>query len=233
MPEEVESTSVTSHSGHSPSTITIDAPIHASTHSVHNTLIDPISRLSGTPINDLAGLFTLLHSGLGVAPERASTSARGAPPSRHASRYSARAGSAGSCARRSSSRTRAPQSGCIGGGDGAQERGAQDIACDAAGFWRTIVRVHAFGNPRSGGMVVVDVGPIEHRDPCIGYVIREEPRGLSPATPVPRKIVVLRNTPNLCALVPLIHPTLPRPNEPAANDRRRRRRDRSGEDGGS
>jgi len=55
------------------------------------------------------------------------------------------------------------------------------------GFWREFV---------SRGNVAVDAGPILHRDPCIGYIIRESP-------PFSRKIVILGDTHDPKSLLPL------------------------------
>ncbi|CCM05233.1 uncharacterized protein FIBRA_07443 [Fibroporia radiculosa] len=85
------------------------------------------------------------------------------------------------------------------------EAPGKDIPCDAHGFWRTVAVVNTVGGKRSGGKIVVDAGPIEHRDPCIGYVIREIPNHPSlPDAPVPRKIVILGDTSDPSTLIPLI-----------------------------
>ncbi|KAF8061466.1 hypothetical protein FPV67DRAFT_1703862 [Lyophyllum atratum] len=58
----------------------------------------------------------------------------------------------------------------------------QDVLCSEDGFWKDLVRSQgAFGE------VFVDAGPISHRDPCLGYVIREASGPL-------RKLVILGDT---------------------------------------
>ncbi|KAJ7899588.1 hypothetical protein B0H14DRAFT_3779596 [Mycena olivaceomarginata] len=58
----------------------------------------------------------------------------------------------------------------------------RDIRCSDDGFWR------AFTQGKGAlGDVVVDAGPILHRDPCLGYVLRE------PVTPA-RELVILGDT---------------------------------------
>lgn len=99
------------------------------------------------------------------------------------------------------------------------ESPGKDIRCDSQGYWRGIVvrTIGANGHGKSlderrgAGRVVIDAGPIEHRDPCIGYVIREipylpEPPALRGPIPVPRKLVILGDTFNSDALIPLIDP---------------------------
>ena len=102
----------------------------------------------------------------------------------------------------------------------------KDIRCDSQGYWRGIVvkTTGAYGHGGEGssderigtGRIVVDAGPIDHRDPCIGYVIREiphlpEPPALRRPIPVPRKLVILGDTFDPDALIPLIDP-------PSGND---------------
>ncbi|KAH9903124.1 beta-lactamase-like protein [Cubamyces lactineus] len=78
-----------------------------------------------------------------------------------------------------------------------------DIRCDEDGFWRGIVDVPATRHKRG---VLVDAGPIEHRDPCIGYIVREIPQyELTPSSPLPRKLVLLGDTYDPSPLIPLIH----------------------------
>ncbi|TFY61398.1 hypothetical protein EVJ58_g4539 [Rhodofomes roseus] len=100
------------------------------------------------------------------------------------------------------------------------EAPGQDIRCDAQGFWRGIVDEDigsgsgwwgSSSEQKGFGKVVVDAGPIDHRDPCIGYVIRElphlhEPAALQTPIPTPRKLVILGDTFNADALIPLIDP---------------------------
>lgn len=96
----------------------------------------------------------------------------------------------------------------------------EDFRCDSQGYWRGIVvtTTGAYGHGegssdgRTGsGRIVVDAGPIDHRDPCIGYVIREIPHlpqspALRSRIPVPRKLVILGDTFDPDALIPLIDP---------------------------
>ncbi|PCH39022.1 hypothetical protein WOLCODRAFT_167762 [Wolfiporia cocos MD-104 SS10] len=222
MPEEVESTSTSVASpqaAHPP----LSPSMPQSTPCLIPCTPPPSIPYPVSPTDHVAGLLTLLRSVLGAAPSRASGGAAEPPRieifgprglrrllrtqivlthTRSAKRYAVHELLAPGEAPSAPAEEEIPEN----------EAPGLDIACNAAGFWRAIVRAHAFGNPRSAGVVVVDAGPIEHRDPCIGYVIREEPRDLSPATPVPRKIVILGDTSNPYALVPLIHPTLPTDN---------------------
>ncbi|OSD02216.1 hypothetical protein PYCCODRAFT_1411075 [Trametes coccinea BRFM310] len=79
----------------------------------------------------------------------------------------------------------------------------RDIWCDDDGFWRGIVDVPA---DRHRWGALVDAGPIEHRDPCIGYIIREIPQyQLTSSSPLPRKLVLLGDTCDPSPLIPLIH----------------------------
>ncbi|KZT64530.1 hypothetical protein DAEQUDRAFT_769650 [Daedalea quercina L-15889] len=97
------------------------------------------------------------------------------------------------------------------------EAPGKDIRCDSQGYWREIVVSYTgFVQQRSSGQkgtgrIIVDAGPIDHRDPCIGFVIREiphlpEPAALQSPIPVPRKLVILGDTVNSDALIPLIDP---------------------------
>ncbi|THG96491.1 hypothetical protein EW026_g5352 [Hermanssonia centrifuga] len=89
------------------------------------------------------------------------------------------------------------------------EEAGKNIFMDEDGFWREITD-HRMGS--GGGHVIVDAGPIVHRDPCIGYVIREQPRqrelvgndGAVTTKPIPRTIVILGDTSDPSALIPLI-----------------------------
>ncbi|KZT05689.1 uncharacterized protein LAESUDRAFT_726614 [Laetiporus sulphureus 93-53] len=84
-----------------------------------------------------------------------------------------------------------------------------DIACDAHGYWRAIVEEATPGGQRSAGRIVVDAGPIEHRDPCIGYIFREVPNNsYALDTPTPRKIVILGDTYDPSRIIPLIDPPI-------------------------
>ncbi|KAM6500755.1 Beta-lactamase-like protein [Amanita muscaria] len=71
------------------------------------------------------------------------------------------------------------------------EKCGRDIYPDEDNFWRGI----ATGEGRFG-RIIVDAGPICHRDPCIGYAFREN------AGPQ-RKIVILGDTSDPSAIVPL------------------------------
>ncbi|KAF7295133.1 Protein kinase domain-containing protein [Mycena indigotica] len=61
------------------------------------------------------------------------------------------------------------------------------------GFWRELTRGHG---PSVLGDIIVDAGPILHRDPCLGYTFTEED-GLR------RQIVVLGDTYDASAIIPL------------------------------
>ncbi|KAJ8583537.1 hypothetical protein M405DRAFT_690679, partial [Rhizopogon salebrosus TDB-379] len=75
----------------------------------------------------------------------------------------------------------------------------QDFVCDACGFWRGVASGTGYW-----GEVVVDAGPIRHRDPCIGYVFHEP-------NPPHRKLVILGDTFDPSPIIPLIQtsPTIP------------------------
>ncbi|KAH9925676.1 beta-lactamase-like protein [Epithele typhae] len=86
----------------------------------------------------------------------------------------------------------------------ASEKVGRDIHCDEAGYWPRIVN-REIGGQRGCGLIV-DAGPIQHRDPCIGYVIREVPREpLTAESPLPRKLVILGDTYDPSPLAPLVH----------------------------
>ncbi|KAJ6623388.1 beta-lactamase-like protein [Mycena sp. CBHHK59/15] len=73
----------------------------------------------------------------------------------------------------------------------SSELAGRDIRCSEDGFWREFAQGKGVGSD-----VVVDAGPILHRDPCLGYVIRE--------TQAPsRKIVILGDTYDPSAMIPL------------------------------
>ncbi|EKM50977.1 uncharacterized protein PHACADRAFT_262883 [Phanerochaete carnosa HHB-10118-sp] len=89
------------------------------------------------------------------------------------------------------------------------EEAGTDIPCGEDGFWRGVVshKLHRGGANR----LVVDAGPIVHRDPCIGYIIREKlnlypnvERNEAPYTLKPRMIVALGDTSDPTALIPLV-----------------------------
>ncbi|KAH7889797.1 beta-lactamase-like protein, partial [Phlebopus sp. FC_14] len=67
-----------------------------------------------------------------------------------------------------------------------------DFMCDEGGFWRSITS--ASGHL---GEVIMDAGPITHRDPCIGYVIHER------SFPQ-RKLAILGDTCDPSAIIPLL-----------------------------
>ncbi|KAJ6546437.1 beta-lactamase-like protein [Mycena vulgaris] len=69
----------------------------------------------------------------------------------------------------------------------------RDIRCSEDGFWRGFTK-----GTGALGEVVVDAGPILHRDPCLGYIFRE------PEAPG-RKIVILGDTYDPSPLIPLCH----------------------------
>jgi ribonuclease Z len=71
------------------------------------------------------------------------------------------------------------------------EVAGHDILCSEDGTWREIAQQKG-----TYGSIVVDAGPIAHRDPCIGYIFREA------AKPY-RKIVVLGDTSDPSTIVPL------------------------------
>ncbi|EMD36644.1 hypothetical protein CERSUDRAFT_94921 [Gelatoporia subvermispora B] len=96
------------------------------------------------------------------------------------------------------------------------EAEGRDIYADAEGFWTEIATGEVGGASRWGsgskGWVSVDAGPIEHRDPCFGYIFREIPRPPTHANgnmpgPVPRKLVVLGDTYDPSPILPLVHPS--------------------------
>ncbi|KAH7915975.1 beta-lactamase-like protein [Hygrophoropsis aurantiaca] len=73
----------------------------------------------------------------------------------------------------------------------SSECAGRDVACDDSGFWIEFAsKKGRFGN------VVVDAGPILHRDPCIGYIIRESVQPY-------RKLVILGDTYDPSAIAPL------------------------------
>ncbi|KAI0086020.1 beta-lactamase-like protein [Irpex rosettiformis] len=99
----------------------------------------------------------------------------------------------------------------------SSEVGGRDILCSDDGFWREIVVQE---RDRSTP-IVVSAGPIVHRDPCIGFVFSEqsprEPESTSntesqtgPAqntldcATIPRTLVILGDTSDPSALIPLI-----------------------------
>ncbi|CAK5279563.1 unnamed protein product [Mycena citricolor] len=78
----------------------------------------------------------------------------------------------------------------------SSEVAGRDIVCTGDGFWKGFTEDAGHSHD-----VVVDAGPISHRDPCLGYVFRET-NGSA------RKIVVLGDTYDASSIVPLcIHPS--------------------------
>jgi len=78
----------------------------------------------------------------------------------------------------------------------------RDLRCDEDGFWRGIAE-ERMGQGDSYCKVVVDAGPIIHRDMCLGFVVREilpEPT----TTPASRTLVVLGDTSDPSGMKPLI-----------------------------
>ncbi|KAJ6455834.1 beta-lactamase-like protein [Mycena sanguinolenta] len=74
------------------------------------------------------------------------------------------------------------------------EVAGKDIWCSEDGFWREFTLGRSvFGD------ILVDAGPILHRDPCLGFIFREheEPK---------RKIVILGDTYDPSPIVPLCMP---------------------------
>ncbi|KAF7304747.1 Protein kinase domain-containing protein [Mycena kentingensis (nom. inval.)] len=69
----------------------------------------------------------------------------------------------------------------------------QDVRCSEDGFWRGFTSGQSQGHL---GDIVVDAGPILHRDPCIGYVFNETDASQ-------RQIVVLGDTYDASGIVPL------------------------------
>ncbi|KAF8553415.1 Metallo-hydrolase/oxidoreductase [Imleria badia] len=67
-----------------------------------------------------------------------------------------------------------------------------DFLCNEQGFWQAFVVAR-----RHVGDIIVDAGPISHRDPCIGYIIRE-------AHFPKRKLAILGDTYDASAIEPLL-----------------------------
>ncbi|KAG5652952.1 hypothetical protein H0H81_002960 [Sphagnurus paluster] len=79
------------------------------------------------------------------------------------------------------------------------EVAGQDIFCSDDGFWKGFTTARGVY-----GDIYVDAGPISHRDPCLGYIIRE-------ASNAGRKLVILGDTHDPSAIIPLCvepHPSL-------------------------
>ncbi|KAJ7752100.1 beta-lactamase-like protein [Mycena metata] len=73
----------------------------------------------------------------------------------------------------------------------SSELAGRDIRCSEDGFWKGFT-----SGKGSFGDVLVDAGPILHRDPCLGYIFREpEVNG--------RKIVILGDTYDPSSIIPL------------------------------
>lgn len=87
----------------------------------------------------------------------------------------------------------------------------KDLSCDANGFWRNIASEVCTGYGSGRYRMLVDAGPILHRDPCIGYIVREvispSRNEYEPSGPMPegRNIVILGDTHDPSALIPLIN----------------------------
>ncbi|KAG2066097.1 hypothetical protein BDR04DRAFT_1107206 [Suillus decipiens] len=81
----------------------------------------------------------------------------------------------------------------------ASECPGQNFLCDDDGFWKGVT-----SGTGHYGEVVVDAGPILHRDPCIGYVFHE-------SNPPHRKLVILGDTYDASAIIPLIQPSTTTP----------------------
>ncbi|KAI0706969.1 beta-lactamase-like protein [Earliella scabrosa] len=79
----------------------------------------------------------------------------------------------------------------------------RDFHCGDDGFWRSIF---CLPPKHSHVGITVDAGPILHRDPCIGYIIREvPPMPVNQYFPLPRKLVILGDTNDPSPIIPLIH----------------------------
>ncbi|GJE90621.1 ribonuclease Z [Phanerochaete sordida] len=88
------------------------------------------------------------------------------------------------------------------------EEPGTNIPCDADGYWREVTSHKLHGGSNH---VVVDAGPIVHRDPCIGYIFREDLNlyptledSEAPYKITPRMIVALGDTSDPSALAPLV-----------------------------
>lgn len=75
----------------------------------------------------------------------------------------------------------------------------QNFLCDSDGFWKGVTSGTGYW-----GEVIVDAGPILHRDPCIGYVFHEP-------NPPHRKLVILGDTYDASPIIPLIQPSTTMP----------------------
>ncbi|KAL0947202.1 hypothetical protein HGRIS_013319 [Hohenbuehelia grisea] len=76
----------------------------------------------------------------------------------------------------------------------SSELAGRDILCTLEdGLWRDISGAR---NTFTGTELIVDAGPIQHRDPCIGYVVRE-------LTSPNRKLVILGDTFDPSGIIPL------------------------------
>ncbi|KNZ71568.1 Zinc phosphodiesterase ELAC protein 1 [Termitomyces sp. J132] len=71
------------------------------------------------------------------------------------------------------------------------EIAGRDIVCTEDGLWQEFMTSNGIY-----GEICVDAGPILHRDPCVGYVIREK---FGPM----RKLVILGDTYDPSAMIPL------------------------------
>jgi len=96
----------------------------------------------------------------------------------------------------------------------SSEEPGRDIPCGEDGFWRDVVISKMW---HGGGKLVVDAVPIVHRDPCVGYIFNEQhkqsisstmsEKGRELGTEItarPRTVIVLGDTSDPSALIPLI-----------------------------
>ncbi|KAG9318379.1 beta-lactamase-like protein [Chiua virens] len=85
-----------------------------------------------------------------------------------------------------------PRTPCDAASLHSSECPGEDLLCDEQGFWQAFTAAHGHL-----GDVVVDAGHISHRDPCLGYIIRE--------SSLPnRKLAILGDTYDASAIEPLL-----------------------------
>ncbi|TCD63720.1 hypothetical protein EIP91_005005 [Steccherinum ochraceum] len=77
-----------------------------------------------------------------------------------------------------------------------------DFRPDEEGFWRGVVD-ERMGSGNSNCRVLVDAGPIIHRDPCLGFVVREVPSDTTSITAA-RTLLILGDTSDPRAIIPLV-----------------------------